>query len=129
MAMLGITNLSKVPLRLVTLSGFLGAALSVLSALAYFLYKLLFWSNFSVGIAPLVIGMFLMGSLQLLFVGIIGEYIGQIHTLVQRRPLVVEQERLNFQHAPGEPLPESPLGKESQLGANPRARAAAASAG
>jgi glycosyltransferase involved in cell wall biosynthesis len=115
MAMLGITNLSKVPLRIVTLSGFGGAALSVLAALAYFLYKLLFWSNFSVGIAPLVIGMFLMGSLQLVFIGIIGEYIGQIHTLVQRRPLVVEQERLNFQYRPGEPMAESPFGKESQL--------------
>jgi polyisoprenyl-phosphate glycosyltransferase len=115
MAMLGITSLSKVPLRIVTLSGFVGAAISVLAGLAYFLYKLLFWNNFSVGIAPLVIGMFLMGSLQLVFVGIIGEYIGQIHTLVQRRPLVVEQERLNFQHPPGEPMAESPFGKESQL--------------
>lgn len=114
MAMLGITSLSKVPLRIVTLSGFVGAAISVLAGLAYFLYKLLFWNNFSVGIAPLVIGMFLMGSLQLVFVGIIGEYIGQIHTLVQRRPLVVEQERVNFEHPPGEPMAESPIGKESQ---------------
>ncbi|MGD0792529.1 MAG: glycosyltransferase family 2 protein [Terriglobales bacterium] len=114
MAMLGITNLSKVPLRLVTLSGFVGAAISVVAGLAYFLYKLLFWSNFSVGIAPLVIGVFLMGSLQLVFIGIIGEYIGQIHTLVQRRPLVVEQERLNFHHPPGKPMAESPFGKESQ---------------
>jgi polyisoprenyl-phosphate glycosyltransferase len=113
MAMLGITNLSKVPLRMVTLSGFFGAAISVLAAVAYFLYKLLFWSNFSVGIAPLVIGVFLMGSLQLVFIGIIGEYIGQIHTLVQRRPLVVEQERLNFQYLPGEPRAESSFGKES----------------
>ncbi|MBZ5654293.1 MAG: glycosyltransferase family 2 protein [Acidobacteriia bacterium] len=114
MAMLGITNLSKVPLRIVTLSGFVGAAISVFAGITYFLYKLLFWRNFSVGIAPLVIGMFLMGSLQLVFVGIIGEYIGQIHTLVQRRPLVVEQERLNFQHAPGEPLAESPFDRQSQ---------------
>jgi len=113
-AMLGITNLSKVPLRLLTMSGFAGAVISVFAGLAYLLYKLLFWRNFSVGIAPLVIGMFLMGSLQLVFVGIIGEYIGQIHTLVQRRPLVVEQERLNFEHAPGKPLVESPFGKESQ---------------
>lgn len=114
MAMLGITNLSKVPLRMVTLSGFFGAALSVLTGFGYFLYKLLFWSNFSVGMAPLVIGLFLMGSLQLVFIGIIGEYIGQIHTLVQRRPLVVEQERLNFQYAPGKPMAESPFSKESQ---------------
>jgi glycosyltransferase involved in cell wall biosynthesis len=118
MAMLGITNLSKVPLRIVTLSGFVGAAISVLAGFAYFFYKLLFWSRFSVGIAPLVMGMFLMGSLQVLFVGIVGEYIGQIHTLVQRRPLVVEQERLNFQHPPGEPRAGSPFGKESQPASN-----------
>ena len=129
MAMLGITNLSKVPLRIVTLSGFVGAALSVLAGFAYFFYKLLFWSNFSVGIAPLVIGMFLMGSLQLVFVGILGEYIGQIHTLVQRRPLVIEQERLNFEHAPGAPMTESPLGKGSPPHPNTYSRAAAASGG
>jgi|ERR1700676_295553 len=127
MAMLGITNLSKVPLRIVTLSGFFGAAMSVLSGFAYFLYKLLFWSHFSVGMAPLVIGMFLMGSLQLVFVGIIGEYIGQIHTLVQRRPLVVEQERLNFEFAPGEPMAQSPIEKELETGANTHSGAATAS--
>src|ERR1019366_10671035 len=104
MAMLGITNLSKVPLRLVTFSGFVGAALSVLVSLAYFMYKLIFWSNFSVGIAPLVIGVFFFMSIQMLFMGIIGEYIGTIHTLVQKRPLVVEQERINFEYGPGEPL-------------------------
>jgi glycosyltransferase involved in cell wall biosynthesis len=114
MAMLGITNLSKVPLRMLTLSGFVGAAISVFAGFAYLFYKLVFWRNFSVGIAPLVIGMFLMGSLQLVSVGIIGEYIGQIHTLVQRRPLVVEQERLNFQHPAGRPMAQSPLGRESQ---------------
>src|ERR1700722_6608362 len=114
MAMLGITNLSKVPLRIVTLSGFVGAAISVFAALSYLLYKLLFWNNFSVGIAPLVIGMFMMGSLQLVFIGIIGEYIGQIHTLVQRRPLVVEQERLNFQYPPGKPMANSPFSRESE---------------
>jgi polyisoprenyl-phosphate glycosyltransferase len=127
MAMLGITNLSKVPLRIVTLSGFFGAAMSVLSGFAYFLYKLLFWNHFSVGMAPLVIGMFLMGSLQLVFVGIIGEYIGQIHTLVQRRPLVVEQERLNFEFAPGEPMAQSQTEKEFETGANTHSGAATAS--
>jgi len=109
MAMLGITNLSKVPLRMVTFSGFLGALVSVMAGLAYLFYKLIFWNEFSLGIAPLVIGVFFMGSLQLVFVGIVGEYIGQIHTLVQRRPLVVEQDRVNFEYAPGEPLRESPL--------------------
>lgn len=106
MAMLGITNLSKVPLRLVTFSGFVGALLSVLVSLAYLFYKLIFWNRFSVGIAPLVIGVFFFMSIQMLFMGIVGEYIGTIHTLVQNRPLVVEQERINFEYGPGEPLRE-----------------------
>ncbi|MGA7631133.1 MAG: glycosyltransferase family 2 protein [Terriglobales bacterium] len=106
MAMLGITNLSKVPLRLVTFSGFVGALVSVLVSLAYLVYKVIFWNHFSVGIAPLVIGLFFFMSIQMLFMGIIGEYIGTIHTLVQKRPLVVEQERINFEYGPGEPLRE-----------------------
>jgi len=104
MAMLAITNLSKVPLRLVTFSGFAGAVLCVLVSLAYFIYKLIFWNRFSVGIAPLVIGVFFFMSLQMLFMGIVGEYIGTIHTLVQKRPLVVEQERINFEYGAGKPL-------------------------
>ena len=104
MAMLGITNLSKVPLRVVTFSGFAGAAFSILTGLAYFFYKLLYWDRFSVGIAPLVIGIFFFGSVQLISVGIIGEYIGSIHTHVQNRPLVVERERMNFEFEPGLPL-------------------------
>jgi len=105
-AMLGITNLSKVPLRLVTFSGFIGGLLSVLVSLVYFVYKLIFWNSFSVGIAPLLIGLFFFMSIQMLFMGIVGEYIGQIHTLVQKRPLVVEQERINFEHGMG--LPQEP---------------------
>src|SRR5271157_3599374 len=104
LAMLAITNLSKVPLRMVTFSGFAGAVISVLVSLAYLVYKLIFWNRFSLGIAPLVIGVFFFLSIQMLFMGIIGEYIGTIHTLVQKRPLVVEQERINFEYAPGEPL-------------------------
>jgi polyisoprenyl-phosphate glycosyltransferase len=107
MAMLGITNLSKVPLRIVTFSGFAGSLLSILVSFAYFVYKLLFWRSFSLGIAPLVIGIFFLSSIQLLFMGIVGEYIGTIHTMVQNRPLVVEQERINFEYGPGEPLQES----------------------
>src|SRR5580693_2596085 len=105
-AMLAITNLSKVPLRLVTFSGFVGALLSVLVSLAYLVYKALFWNHFSGGSAPLVIGLFFFMSIQMLFMGIIGEDIGTIHTLVQKRPLVVEQERINFEYGPGEPLRE-----------------------
>ncbi len=107
LAMLGITKLSKVPLRLVTFSGFAGSLLSLLVGFAYFVYKLFFWKEFNVGIAPLVIGFFFLGSLQLLFMGIIGEYIGNIHTQVHNRPLVVERERLNFDCGPGAPTQES----------------------
>jgi glycosyltransferase involved in cell wall biosynthesis len=109
LAMLGITKLSKVPLRLVTFAGFAGSLLSMLGGTAYFAYKLLFWRNFTVGVAPIAIGMFFLGSLQLLFMGIIGEYVGNIHTQVHNRPLVVERERLNFQYEPGEPLPRGAL--------------------
>jgi hypothetical protein len=114
MAMLGITNLSKVPLRLVTFSGFAGALVSIVVSLAYLLYKLIFWNHFSVGIAPLVIGVFFFMSVQMLFMGIIGEYIGTIHTLVQNRPLVVEQERINFEYGMGEPLRDSLPDGEAQ---------------
>jgi polyisoprenyl-phosphate glycosyltransferase len=100
-AMLGITKLSKVPLRLVTFAGFAGSALSLLGGIIYFAYKLFFWRQFTVGIAPIAIGMFFLGSLQLLFMGILGEYIGNIHTQVHNRPLVVEQYRVNFEHEPG----------------------------
>jgi glycosyltransferase involved in cell wall biosynthesis len=106
LAMLAITNLSKVPLRLVTFSGFVGSLLCVLISAIYLMNKLIFWSRFSAGLAPLVIGVFFIMSLQMLFIGIIGEYVGAIHTLVQKRPLVIEQERINFEYGPGEPLRE-----------------------
>jgi glycosyltransferase involved in cell wall biosynthesis len=96
LAMLGITNFSKVPLRLATMLGFLAAALSLLVAVGYLIYKLLFWQNFAIGTAPMVIGLFFFASVQLFFIGILGEYIGAIHTQVLNRPLVVEKERINF---------------------------------
>jgi hypothetical protein len=102
--MLGLTSLSKVPLRLATFAGLLCSAASLLAALFYLVYKLAFWQNFTLGLAPLVIGMFFFGSIQLLFIGMVGEYIGSIHTLVQRRPLELERERINFEYPPGEPL-------------------------
>jgi glycosyltransferase involved in cell wall biosynthesis len=104
LAMLGVTNLSKVPLRLVTFLGFLSSAMSLVVGLVYLVYKLLFWSNFTVGMAPLVIGLFFLGSVQLLSMGILGEYIGSIQTHVRKRPYVVERERMNFEFPPGEPL-------------------------
>jgi glycosyltransferase involved in cell wall biosynthesis len=96
MAMLGITNFSKVPLRIVTFFGFCCAFLSVTWGLGYLVYKLLYWNRFSAGIAPLVIGMAFFASVQLVFIGLLGEYIGSIHTQVMSRPLVVERERINF---------------------------------
>ena len=96
MAMLGITNHSKIPLRLATMFGFGASFLSGCAGVGYLIYKLLFWNWFSVGIAPLVIGLFFFASVQLFFIGVIGEYIGSIHTQVQQRPLVIEKERINF---------------------------------
>ena len=94
--MLGITSFSKIPLRLLTMGGFVCAVLSIAVSFVYLIYKLLFWKSFTVGMAPLVIGIFFFGSIQLLFIGILGEYIGAIHTQVLRRPLVIEKERINF---------------------------------
>jgi polyisoprenyl-phosphate glycosyltransferase len=96
MAMLGLTNHSKVPLRLATMAGFLMGIMSLLVGMAYLVYKLVFWNSFTVGIAPLVIGLFVFASVQLFFLGIVGEYVGAIHTQVLRRPLVIEKERVNF---------------------------------
>jgi glycosyltransferase involved in cell wall biosynthesis len=112
MAMLGITNLSKVPLRLVTFSGFVCAAICILAGMAYLVYKLLYWNRFSVGMAPLVIGIFFFSSIQLISVGILGEYIGSIQTQVQKRPLVVERERVNFEYPPGLPKTREPVTPE-----------------
>ncbi|MEW6668825.1 MAG: glycosyltransferase family 2 protein [Thermodesulfobacteriota bacterium] len=95
-AMLGLTNHSKVPLRLATMLGFALAVLNLIVAAGYLIYKLICWSSFSVGMAPIVIGLFFFASVQLFFVGIIGEYVGSIHTQVQKRPLVIEKERINF---------------------------------
>jgi polyisoprenyl-phosphate glycosyltransferase len=95
-AMLGFVSYSKLPLRLASFIGFGVSLLSFIIALVYFVYKLLFWNNFSVGIAPLVIGIFFFGGVQLFFLGIIGEYVGAIFTQVKKRPLIIEKERINF---------------------------------
>lgn len=106
MAMLGITTHSKVPLRLATLGGFALSGLSLLAAFAYLLAKILFWNRFPMGVAPLLIGIFSTFSVQLFFMGLLGEYIGAVHTRLARRPVVVEQERINFEPAPAAVLPE-----------------------
>lgn len=96
MAMLGFVSHSMVPLRMAAFIGFIAAIISLLVAFVYFVYKIIFWKNFQVGIAPIVIGFFLFSSVQLFFIGIIGEYIGAIYTQVKSRPLVIEKERINF---------------------------------
>lgn len=96
LAMLGITSHSKVPLRLATMGGFTLAALSLLASIGYLVFKLMFWDQVSFGMAPILIGGFFFASIQLFFIGLLGEYIAAIHTQVLNRPLVVEKERVNF---------------------------------
>jgi len=96
LAMQGITSYSKVPLRLATFVGFGAALLSFLVGMFYLVYKLLFWQSFSLGLAPVAVGLFFFGSIQLFFLGMLGEYIGAINTKVTKRPLVIEKERINF---------------------------------
>jgi glycosyltransferase involved in cell wall biosynthesis len=95
-AFLGIVHHSKVPLRLATMTGFALGALSLVAALGYLVAKLLFWNQFELGLAPILIGFFFISAMQLFFVGIVGEYIGSIWTHVRRHPHVFEKERLNF---------------------------------
>ncbi len=95
-AMLSFTSYTKVGLRIATFLGFIASAISMGVAVFYLIYKLTHWYTFQAGNAPMVIGIFLLGSLQLLFIGILGEYILNINTRVINRPLVVEEKRLNF---------------------------------
>jgi glycosyltransferase involved in cell wall biosynthesis len=108
-AMLGLTNHSKVPLRFATLLGFTMSVLGLIGALCYFILKLIFWNQFSMGLAPLIITLFTFSSVQLFFIGVIGEYIGSIYTHIRRRPLVIEKERINFDEFPTENLPSNDL--------------------
>ncbi|MFI5232760.1 MAG: glycosyltransferase family 2 protein [Gemmatimonadales bacterium] len=96
LAFLGIVNHSKVPLRMATMTGFALAIVSLLVALGYLAAKLLFWNQFSLGIAPILIGFFFLTSVQLFFIGIVGEYIGSIYTQVRHHPHVFEKDRINF---------------------------------
>ena len=94
--MLGMTNYTKIPLRLASIVGFFMALVSFFLACGYFIYKLLFWAQVPFGTAPLIIGLFFFASVQLFFIGILGEYISAIYTQVLNRPLVIEKERVNF---------------------------------
>lgn len=95
--MLGITSYSKVPLRLAAMGGFFLSAISLVISIVFFIVKLIFWNTFNAGIAPVLIGLFFFSSVQLFFIGLLGEYIASINTRVMKRPLVVEKERINFE--------------------------------
>lgn len=95
-AMLGFTSYTKAGLRIATFFGFAVAALSFLIGLFYLVAKLLFWESFAAGYAPTMIAVFFMGGVQLTFLGFLGEYVMSINSRVMNRPLVVEEERLNF---------------------------------
>ncbi len=95
-AMLSITSYTKIGLRLCTFVGMFIAACSFLIGLMYLILKLVNWDGFAAGMAPVLIGMFFLGAVQLFFIGFIGEYIMSINKRVMNRPLVIEEERINF---------------------------------
>lgn len=95
-AMLGITNHSKIPLRLMTMGGFILSILSLSVAISFLVAKFIFWDSFQLGTAPTLIGIFFFGAIQTFFIGVLGEYIGSVHTQVRKMPLVIEIERVNF---------------------------------
>lgn len=96
-AMLSITSYTKVGLRAATFAGLICGAVSMVIAIIYLVMKLVMWDEFAAGMAPILIGMFFLGSIQLFFIGFIGEYVLSINERVMNRPLVIEAERLNFE--------------------------------
>lgn len=97
-AMLSFTSYTKVGLRFATIGGFIAASISLFVALVYFILKILNWNTFQAGQIPLIIGVFFLGSLQLFFIGFLGEYIMSINNRIMNRPLVIEEERINFEN-------------------------------
>lgn len=96
-ALQSLINTSRLPLKLATFCGIIVSGISFVVAIIYLVMKLIYWNRFIAGTAPIVIGIFFLGGVQLLFLGIIGEYVGEILTRVTNRPLVVEHERINFE--------------------------------
>ncbi len=94
--MVGVTSYTKKEIHLATLFGFFIAILSFVAGVIYFILKLCNWYKFDAGIAPLIIGMFFLGGIQIFLISFIGEYIVSINQRVMNRPLVVEEERINF---------------------------------
>lgn len=96
-AMLSFTSYTKIGIRIATITGFVFSFFSLFTALIYLILKLLNWNTFPAGTTPILIGVFLFGSIQLFFIGLIGEYILNINTRVMHRPLVIEEKRINFE--------------------------------
>ena len=94
--MLGIISHSLIPIRIASFFGFILGVISVLAALMFLVLKIAYWESFPAGYAPIMIAIFFMFGLLMCFIGLLGEYIGSIHTYLQRRPIVVEKERVNF---------------------------------
>ncbi len=115
-AMIGITSYSKVVLRMATFVGFIVGGISFVAGIIYFILKLLYWDRFSAGMAPLLIGVFFLGSMQLFFIGFLGEYVLSINTRVLDRPLVVEELRLNFEEPKQEAMEEAAVTTEPEKG-------------
>lgn len=96
-AMLSFTSYTKVGMHIVTIAGMLLSALSMLGALVYLVLKLIYWDRFPAGTVPMMLGLFILNAVELLFIGFVGEYVMSINTRVMNRPLVIEEERINFQ--------------------------------
>ncbi len=96
-AMLSVTSYTKIGLRIATIAGAILSCVSILIALTYLVMKLIWWDRFVAGMAPILIGMFFLGAVQIFFIGFLGEYILSINQRVMRRPLVIEEERINFE--------------------------------
>ena len=105
--MLSITSYTKIGLRIATFIGIIVAFISLGIGIVYLIMKLIWWDRFSAGMAPMLIGMFFLGSLQLFFIGLIGEYIMNMNKRLMNRPLVVEEERINFEEGEGKELKEN----------------------
>lgn len=95
-AMLSFTSYTKIGLRLATFVGFIFSGLSIIVTLVYLILKIIYWSKFPMGMAPVLIGVFFFGSIQLFFIGLVGEYIMSMNIRIMNRPLVIEERRINF---------------------------------
>lgn len=96
-AMLSFTSYTKIGLRIATVTGFFLAAISMVTAIVYLILKLIYWDRFAAGMTPILLAVLVLGSVQLFFIGFLGEYILSINKRMMKRPLVIEEERLNFE--------------------------------